>query len=280
MWYYSCIIKGLCDSPIHPTKEQPIAPSFQPTRTNAKPVETDTLGINEVYDSIPFPNILVITEHDSIVEFPEGQSAFSESIFSFLNTYQDKELQITGFYNDKDAFIPNLGLKRATYIKNVLNRYGVNTLRVSVNEQKKTFKYRKNGTYPNGILIQFKPMAKSKIKSIESLITQKTLYSGFDSKGFKPDNTLKAYALELKNFLDTHPNKTITITGHTDSTGDNTANYWYGMERAKNVQQYLISQGIEANRLTTVSKGESEPAESNATVKGRRKNRRIEIQVN
>ena len=58
------------------------------------------------------------------------------------------------------------------------------------------------------------------------------------------------------------------------------ANDWYGMERAKNVKQYLVSQGIDGSRLFASSKGELEPIESNATLEGRRKNRRIEIKIN
>jgi OOP family OmpA-OmpF porin len=49
--------------------------------------------------------------------------------------------------------------------------------------------------------------------------------------------------------------------------------------RANAVKQYLVSKGIEANRIYTEGKGKTQPVADNRTAEGRQKNRRVEIEV-
>lgn len=71
--------------------------------------------------------------------------------------------------------------------------------------------------------------------------------------------------------------KPITITGHTDNTGDPSANLLLSNQRAEAVKQYLIGRGIDASRLTTLGKGDTDPIASNDTEEGKTRNRRIEF---
>ena len=71
----------------------------------------------------------------------------------------------------------------------------------------------------------------------------------------------------------------IIAIGHTDSIGSNAYNKKLSLRRADAVKAYLISKGIEANRVYTEGKGESQPMASNKTKEGRAKNRRVEIEV-
>jgi len=70
---------------------------------------------------------------------------------------------------------------------------------------------------------------------------------------------------------------TITITGHTDSSGSEAFNQQLSLARAKAVAAHLESRGIAANRLITVGAGSSLPIADNATRYGRSINRRIDI---
>ena len=67
--------------------------------------------------------------------------------------------------------------------------------------------------------------------------------------------------------------------GHTDSVGSDTYNLQLGQRRSEAVKQYLVSQGLEAGRVYTDSKGEREPVADNKTVIGRSKNRRVVVEV-
>jgi outer membrane protein OmpA-like peptidoglycan-associated protein len=79
--------------------------------------------------------------------------------------------------------------------------------------------------------------------------------------------------------LQQHPNRNIAIEGYTDNRGSSTKNQTLSQERADAVKQYLISKGIEAERLDSVGKGESNPIASNDTAQGRADNRRVDIVI-
>ena len=67
--------------------------------------------------------------------------------------------------------------------------------------------------------------------------------------------------------------------GHTDSDGGDAANQKLSVARAEAVKAYLVSKGIEKNRVYTEGKGEKQPVADNKTKEGKAKNRRVEIEV-
>jgi outer membrane protein OmpA-like peptidoglycan-associated protein len=72
---------------------------------------------------------------------------------------------------------------------------------------------------------------------------------------------------------------TLTVVGHTDSTGTAGYNQKLSEQRALSVAQYLEQRRVNGMRLATAGKGESQPIASNATETGRQANRRVEIYV-
>ena len=71
----------------------------------------------------------------------------------------------------------------------------------------------------------------------------------------------------------------IIAVGHTDSVGSDAYNQKLSIRRAEAVKAYLVSKGIEKNRVYTEGKGEKQPVADNKTAEGRAKNRRVEIEV-
>ena len=71
----------------------------------------------------------------------------------------------------------------------------------------------------------------------------------------------------------------IIAVGHTDSVGTDAYNQKLSVRRAEAVKAYLVSKGIEKNRVYTEGKGEKQPVADNKTSEGRAKNRRVEIEV-
>ncbi len=71
----------------------------------------------------------------------------------------------------------------------------------------------------------------------------------------------------------------IIAVGHTDSVGTDAYNQKLSVKRADAVKAYLVSKGIEKNRVYTEGKGEKQPVADNKTSAGRSKNRRVEIEV-
>jgi len=71
----------------------------------------------------------------------------------------------------------------------------------------------------------------------------------------------------------------IIAVGHTDNVGSDVYNQKLAVKRAESVKAYLVSKGIEKNRIYTEGKGEKQPVADNKTTEGRTKNRRVEIEV-
>ena len=71
----------------------------------------------------------------------------------------------------------------------------------------------------------------------------------------------------------------IIAVGHADSVGPDGYNQKLSVRRAEAVKAYLVSKGIEKNRVYTEGKGEKSPVADNKTAEGRAKNRRVEIEV-
>ncbi|MFO1199450.1 MAG: OmpA family protein [Burkholderiaceae bacterium] len=99
----------------------------------------------------------------------------------------------------------------------------------------------------------------------------------FDKSVLKPEG--KAKLDDLVGKLKGITLEVIIAVGHTDSVGTDAYNQKLSVKRAESVKAYLVSKGIEANRVYTEGKGEKQPAADNKTAEGRAKNRRVEIEV-
>ena len=99
----------------------------------------------------------------------------------------------------------------------------------------------------------------------------------FDKAVLKPEG--KARLDDLVDKLKAVNLEVIIAVGHTDSIGTKAYNQKLSVRRANAVKAYLVSKGIEANRIYTEGKGETQPIASNKTKEGRAKNRRVEIEV-
>ncbi len=74
-------------------------------------------------------------------------------------------------------------------------------------------------------------------------------------------------------------NVSIEVSGHTDSIGETSSNQLLSDARAASVVDYLVSKGINANRLSAVGYGQNRPIGDNNTEAGRQLNRRIEMRI-
>ena len=75
------------------------------------------------------------------------------------------------------------------------------------------------------------------------------------------------------------PTASISITGHTDSTGASLSNLLLSEARAQSVMAYLVTRGIQAERLSAHGAGSSAPVADNSDPRARHRNRRIEFEL-
>jgi OOP family OmpA-OmpF porin len=99
----------------------------------------------------------------------------------------------------------------------------------------------------------------------------------FDKYALKPEG--KAKLDDLVGKVKGINLEVIIAVGHTDSIGTVEYNQKLSERRANAVKAYLVSKGIEKNRVYTEGKGKKQPVADNKTAEGRAKNRRVEIEV-
>ena len=99
----------------------------------------------------------------------------------------------------------------------------------------------------------------------------------FDKAVLKPEG--KAKLDDLADKVKGINLEVVIAVGHTDSIGSDAYNQGLSMRRSEAVKAYLVSNGIEKNRVYTEGKGEKQPVADNKTREGRAKNRRVEIEV-
>jgi OOP family OmpA-OmpF porin len=99
----------------------------------------------------------------------------------------------------------------------------------------------------------------------------------FDKAVLKPEG--KAKLDDLVGKVKGISLEVIIAVGHTDAVGTDGYNQKLSVARSEAVKSYLVSKGIEKNRVYTEGKGEKQPVADNKTSEGRAKNRRVEIEV-
>jgi OmpA-OmpF porin, OOP family len=126
------------------------------------------------------------------------------------------------------------------------------------------------------------PTVKSKTSPSKAIETIKITYLArtlfdFDRSVIKPEG--KQALDQLIARLKTMRVEIVIAVGHTDSVGTDSYNLHLGQRRAEAVKKYLISQGLEAGRIYTDTKGETQPVATNKTAEGRSENRRVVVEV-
>ena len=124
-----------------------------------------------------------------------------------------------------------------------------------------------------------KPAAKP---AAPAVVAQKVTFAAdaffdFNKAILKPE--AKAKLDDLTGKLKGITLEVIIAVGHTDSVGGDPYNQKLSVKRAEAVKAYLVTKGIEPNRIYTEGKGKKQPVADNKTDEGRAKNRRVEIEV-
>ena len=95
------------------------------------------------------------------------------------------------------------------------------------------------------------------------------------------DDSDKVYLNQVKNILDHDPTLSLVVAGHADDRGDDDYNIRLSRRRVQAVSKYLVSQGIDKDRIIPKAFGESLPAvpcyDGDCTEEDHQKNRRAEF---
>ena len=97
----------------------------------------------------------------------------------------------------------------------------------------------------------------------------------FDS--IRPPDYAYPFLDKVANVMNAHPSLHLIVDGHTDVLGSKEYNYWLGASRAAAMKAYLVSRGVNAERIRIHSHGKDRPLTLDNSSEGRRTNRRVEF---
>jgi OmpA-OmpF porin, OOP family len=184
---------------------------------------------------------------------------------SFTNELMPIRLQVDGDYailyigSTRVGMVPNASFKRS------------GTLEIRMNGQPGRETYLSDIVVAVGLdPLYDKLMADGAVTSYGFLFD-------VDSDKLQPESTPKLE--ELRKMLADHGDLKLVIEGHTDATGDDAHNQELSQRRAAAVVAFLTANGISADRVQAVGKGETAPIGDNTTAVGRQQNRRVVIRT-
>lgn len=121
------------------------------------------------------------------------------------------------------------------------------------------------------------PAARPQPKEFVAVADLKPVYFDFDKYDIRPGDAkvLDANAQWLKS----NANQLVLVEGHCDERGTNEYNLALGERRAKSTMNYLVSQGVQASRITIISYGEERPSCTQKNEECWSKNRRAQFLV-
>jgi len=128
--------------------------------------------------------------------------------------------------------------------------------------------------------LKFKPYVKDVyLQPIEagSVVILKNIFFDFDKFDLKPESLIELN--RLLDLLKKNPALKIEIGGHTDNKGTAEYNQKLSESRSRSVYDFLVSNGINKNRLSYKGYGLTKPIDTNDTDEGRANNRRTEFKV-
>ena len=222
---------------------------------------------------------------DNIAYVPASISPSFDSLNSYLALHnKQKIVTIVGNYGAQETnntTYKNLGIARAEHIKKLLIDRGLDrNLIFTESNLNDALVNRFVDSIWGGIDFRINTLGGNLVLSEEVLLQPRTVYfeTGKNSLLITPE--LSNYFTQAKNYLDTHKDKNLQVTGHTDNVGDPTKNLNLSKDRAQFVKSQLVKKSIGATQLITDGKGDQMPILGNETPEGRAQNRRVEIKIN
>ncbi|MGB1645835.1 MAG: OmpA family protein [Crocinitomicaceae bacterium] len=123
--------------------------------------------------------------------------------------------------------------------------------------------------YHNGLSAPMKRIEELKNFSFEPIY--------FDYDKFNIKEEYHSQLNEIKKIILSHSDLRILVIGHTDSDGSNAYNDVLSKKRAESIIKFFTTKGLRRDRIVIDFKGETDPADSNATAEGKSKNRRVDF---
>lgn len=242
----------------------------------------DKVGEQYVYDRYSNADSLVSDEHNLVLQVSlhlpnnSDQSNIDERVIIF------KDIQTKTVYYGKtnqqgrfSILLPRGNMYASRLVINGI-RLPIDTLNVPTDKGVNEMSY---DVIDSEICIMEHYMESFKIDSQKTSqhFVLDDVFFDFDKATLQKRSYTSLY--KIVAMLKENPQKQIELSGHTDSVGDDHYNLKLSDRRAASVRNFIIENGIDPNRISSIGYGETKPRETNDTEEGRDLNRRTEMVV-
>lgn len=287
---------SFCCSSCNKTETQENVPTSTEIIEETKPIESISLssGFNFYSDNESFETkdnfSFLSSDFNLLLPISDSINLGIEKLKSSLSDSTSK-FKINGLYNsseENNSIFPDLGIARATAVKNYLISRGVTENKILVSSSLSDDLSKVGDTITNSIsyeLISLKASTENNTNNWETLKAEINsnpvrLYFNTGQSDINLSQEDKDKLGKIIQYTNNVEGSKILITGHTDNTtGPNNTNEYYSAKRAEFAKQYLVSNGISASKIVTLGKAATMPIADNNTEEGRAKNRRAEISI-
>lgn len=128
-------------------------------------------------------------------------------------------------------------------------------------------------------LVVEEPVVEELTEEEELLFTPLDVYFEVNKLSIDRSEEVNNFLSTAKTYLAAHPDKKLSVTGHSDSDGQDAPNQILSERRAQQVKDLLVADGFSADQLVPDGKGETEPAVPNDSPENKAKNRRVSVRL-
>lgn len=206
---------------------------------------------------------------------------YSDAV-SHLQDNPNRILVLTGMYQPSEENTctteKNLGISRATKVKDMLITMGAPNEQIRVQSESKDEFITLDNNIVGGVDYHF---ISGDIGNIETRLRQNniTLYFDTNQQDLNLSLDQQEYFEDLKFYLQQKPKAKVNVTGFTDDRGEDKHNQRLSRKRAEFVRDYMAFNNINPRQIIAKGKGPSDPIDTNDTAEGRAKNRRVEVRL-
>ncbi|MEZ5044384.1 MAG: OmpA family protein [Saprospiraceae bacterium] len=189
-------------------------------------------------------------------------------------------LEITGLYFEGESApegFENMGFARAAKIRDLLSPE-VSPDRINLRARLMDTREGIQEGYFEAANFEWKAPDATAAATVEELDDRVIIRFPFNSTVKEANAAVDEYLNKLAERVKQTGEK-VSITGHTDNVGEPDKNVTLGLRRAKEIRDILISRGVNGDLISTDSKGEAQPVDTNDTDAGRHNNRRAEVRL-
>lgn len=286
---FCCSITSETENPIIESDSTEVSIETKPTSSVSSKIGFNFKTENESFSTTDNFTFLS-SDFNILLPVSDSINLGIERLKSSLNNSTSK-FKINGLYSsteENNSIFPDLGIARATAVKNYLLSKGISENKVTVSSSLVNMLEQKGDTLLNSVSFNWNDINKTNTISNNNWNATKTeinanpirLYFNTGQSSINLSQEDRDKLGKIMDYINNVEGSKILITGHTDNTtGPNNTNEYYSAKRAEFAKEYLVSNGISASKIVTQGKAATMPIADNNTEEGRAKNRRAEISI-